>query len=148
MLAPDLAEASSRVITTFIHDLRPSAGDERGASPAFRGLPAQLVVGKASPAGRGVIVHRNYIEAALIAHLHAPSLDNLITVESLVRVTCAALAQFRELDFAAEGKGASGDALRRQYREDAEEVCRTLARAGSPAGEAGVAEIRRLLERE
>ncbi len=104
MLTTELAEASSGVITTFIHDLRQSDEDERSVSPAFRGLPTPLIIDKTSPAGRGVIVFRNYIQAATIAFVHSKSLENLITAESLACITRVALGQLLEIDFQAEGK--------------------------------------------
>src|SRR5262245_28347381 len=130
MLTETAAGESSRVVTTFIHDLRPSDGNERSASRAFRALPPDLVVGRTSATGRGVIVFRNYIEAALIAHAHSATLQNLVTAEELARVTRAALEQFQSNDF--KGHEASGQRLRAQYRQDAEEAVVLLAKAPQP----------------
>lgn len=150
LLTTGLAEGSSRVITTFVHDLRQFDEDERSVSPAFRGLRADLIIERTSPTGRGVIVFRNYIEAAIIAYMHSESLGNLITADSLARITRAALRQFQAIDFQAEGKEGSGQRLRKQYREDAEEACTllTLATPGPLSREEDVTGIRRLLEEE
>ena len=148
MLTTELAEASSGVITTFIHDLRQSDEDERSVSPAFRGLPTPLIIDKTSPAGRGVIVFRNYIQAATIAFVHSKSLENLITAESLACITRVALGQLLEIDFQAEGKEASGQRLRKQYLEDAREAVKLLtfgtSRLSSP--EDDMAEICGILD--
>jgi hypothetical protein len=124
MLDGSVSEASSRVVTTFIHDLRRSPGDH--ASPAFRGLPAASIVTRSSPGGRGVIVFRNHIEAAVIAFAHANTLGDLITADRLARITRSALDEFGTIDFQAEGKAESRKALARQYREDAEDAYRRL----------------------
>jgi hypothetical protein len=125
MLDAAAAEGASRVITTFIHDLRHPGGEARAASPTFRALPADLVVGRPSPSGRGVIVFRNYVEAALIAHLHSPTLGDLVTAEQLARITRVALVEFLEIDFG------GGEDRRRmlwtQYRQDAAEAAGVLA---------------------
>jgi hypothetical protein len=99
MLTERSREGSSRVVTTFIHDLRRSENDQRSTSPTFRSLPADLLVTKTSPTGRGVIAFRNYIEAALIAHTHSATLQNLVSAEGLARITRAALTQFHAIDF-------------------------------------------------
>ena len=117
-------EGTSRVVTTFIHDLRQADNDERSVSPAFRNLSADIVIKKTSTTGRGVIVFRNYIDAAIVAHMHSATLENLITAEGLARITRAALKEFQEIDF--QGKEASGKRLREQYRQDAEEACKLL----------------------
>jgi hypothetical protein len=146
MLEAGLAEGSSRVITTFLHDLRRSQNDH--ASPAFRGLPAGITVTRSSPTGRGVIVFRNYIEAALVAFMHSATLDNLITPDGLARITRAALQQFRAIDFQADGKEASRQGLSEQYRENAEEAYHllTLNIPGSPSLQEDLGEIRRTLD--
>jgi hypothetical protein len=142
-------EGTSRVITTFIHDLRESKDDGRSASPTFRDLGPDVVVGKKSADGRGVIVFRNYIDAAVITYMHSATLENLVTVEGLARITKAALEQFREqkTDFQQAGKEESRQRLQQQYREDAEEACNLLMRVtpGSTAVEENVKAIRRML---
>jgi hypothetical protein len=145
MLTEAPADRASRVITTFIHDLRQGDGDARSASRAFRTLPGDLVIGRASPGGRGVIVFRNYIEAGLIAHRHSATLADLVTAEQLARITRAALDAFQAIDFT--GREASGERLRGQYREDAEEAAGVLAAVvqRSSALEDDVKQIRRLL---
>ena len=105
------------MITTFIHDLRQSDSDSASVSPAFRALPRDLVVGGTSPAGRGVIVFRTYIEAASIAYRHAGSLQGLITAAKLARVTCAALQEL-----GTSPREAVSAEMRARYRQDAEEA--------------------------
>jgi hypothetical protein len=72
-----------------------------------------------------VIVFRNYIEAALIAHAHLESLNNLITAASLARITRAALEGLEKIDFQAVDE-ASRKRLHGQYGEDAAEAFRRL----------------------
>jgi hypothetical protein len=120
-------DGSSRVITTFIHDLGRSADDRESRSDAFRRLDRRLAIGKTSPVaagGRGVIIFRNYIEAATIAYLHSTSLDTLITAADLARITRAALEGFDKIGFEA---GGSREELLRQYREDATDAYTRLA---------------------
>jgi len=138
-------EGTSRVVTTFIHDLRQADNDEHSVSPAFRNLSAEIVIKKTSTTGRGVIVFRNYIDAAIVAHMHSATLENLITAEGLARITRAALKEFQDIDF--QGKEASGKRLREQYRQDAEEAYKLLA-MGPPRPsplEKDVREIRGIL---
>jgi hypothetical protein len=118
---------SARVLTTFIHDLRQSDTDRGSASPAFRALPAALVVGRSSAGGRGVIVFRNYIDAAVIAHGHAATLGDLVTPEQLARITRVALEEFQAVG-APAGEPSGHPRLRDQYREDAEAARVLLAR--------------------
>jgi hypothetical protein len=139
-------EGTSRVVTTFIHDLRQADNDEHSVSPAFRNLSADIVIKKTSTTGRGVIVFRNYIDAAIVAHMHSATLENLVTAEGLARITRAALKEFQEIDF--QGKDASGKRLREQYRQDAEESYKLLT-MGPPRPsplEEDVTEIRRILD--
>jgi hypothetical protein len=151
MVAQMATEDSLRVVTTFIHDLRQSEDDESSVSQTFRNLPTGIIVGKnTSPtdAGRGVIVFRNYIEAALIAYSHSATIGNAITAEGLARITRAALEQFQTIDFPKEGKEESKQRLRKQYREDAEEAHKQLTAAilRLSSFAADVAEIRRILD--
>jgi hypothetical protein len=146
MVTKGLTEGTSRVVTTFIHDLRPSEDDEKSASPIFRNLRSDVLIRKTSAAGRGVIVFRNYIDAAIVAHIHSATLENLVTAEGLARITKAALKEFQEIDF--QGREASGKRLRAQYRQDAEEAYKLLT-MGSPRPsplEEDVREIRRILD--
>ena len=131
---------ATRVVTTFIHDLRMEDG--RAASASFRALPPELIVGRASAGGRGVIVFRNYVEAAVIAHRHGATLGDLITAAELARITSAALAAFLAIVFPPE-LAASRQRLRDQYRQDGEEAADLVAAAG--LGEAAAA-IRRLVQ--
>ena len=148
MVTETSGEGSARVVTTFIHDLRRSPTDERSASPAFRRLPSDVLVTRTSATGRGVIVFRNYIEAAVIAHAHSPTLNDVVTAEGLARITRAALEQFRAIDF--RGKEESRERLRTQFREDAEEAYTRLTTATpSPSPlEGDMTEIRRILDTE
>lgn len=137
----------SRVVTTFIHDLRQSEGDDRSASPTFRSLPPNVLIGKTSATGRGVIVFRNYINAAIVAHMHSATLENLVAAEGLARITMAALNEFQAINF--QGKEDSGVRLRKQYRQDAEEAYALLRKAPSMPSplEKTVTDIRRLLDK-
>ncbi len=146
MLAKELTEASSRVITTFIHDLRQSEDDGKSASHAFKNLPSHVLITKTSAAGRGVIIFRNYIDAAVIAHRHSATLGNLVTAEGLAKITKAALEQFKDINF--RGKEDSGRRLREQYRQDAEAAygLLTMGTARRSAFDADVAAVRRILD--
>jgi hypothetical protein len=135
----------SRVVTTFIHDLRRAEDDEKSTSPIFRNLPADVLIQKTSATGRGIIVFRNYIEAAIVAHMHSETLENLITAEGLAKITKAALEDFKAIDF--RGKDASGERLREQYRQDAEEAHKLLIMGPlRPSLEKDVTEIRSILD--
>jgi hypothetical protein len=148
MLTEESTEGSSRIVTTFIHDLRQSESDEKSASRSFRNLPSNLLVGKGSATGRGVIVFRNYIDAAVTAHMQSATLGNLITPEGLAKITRAALEQFQKIDF--QQKVLSTQRLREQYRQDAEDAHKLLMAATSrplPLQE-DVTAIRRILDSE
>jgi len=142
MLSDPLSNALSPVITTFIHDLRQSESDTASVSRAFQALPPDLVVRGTSPAGRGVVVFKTYVEAAIIAYRHAESLQGLITAAKLARVTCAAL---RELD---TSRGAVSAEMRARYRQDAEEALSLVSNAApqDPALVEEAKKIRRLLD--
>lgn len=142
----DLPKETPRAITTFIHDIRQSVDDERAASSSFNDLGSDVLVNKTSATGRGVIVFRNYIEAAVIAHIHSTTLENLITLEGLARVTKSALEQFHKIYI--ENKEAVGKNLREQYREDAEASYELLTRSQSKSAilEENVSIIRRILD--
>ena len=146
----DLPKETPRAITTFIHDIRESLSDERAASSSFRSLPPDILVSKTSKTGRGVIVFRNYIEAALVAHIHSETLDNLITLDGLARITRSALEQFQKIDSQNHNKEAFGKKLREQYREDAESSYKllTLSQSRSATLEEHVSVIRRILDEE
>ena len=73
-----------------------------------------------------MIVFRNYIQAAVIAHTHSATLGNLITAEELATITIAALNQFQKKN---NEKEDSGKKLRGGYREDAERACDLLTQA-------------------
>jgi hypothetical protein len=138
-------EGTSRVVTTFIHDLRQADNDEHSVSPAFRNLSADIVIKKTSATGRGVIVFRNYIDAAIVAHMHSATLENLVTAEELAKITKTALDEFKAIGF--QGKDASGRRLRDQYRQDAEEAYKLLTMGPPrPSLENDVTEIRRILD--
>lgn len=129
MIAHGSAENASRVVTTFIHDIRESDVDTKSVSPAFKRLSPDIVVGKTSATGQGVIVFRNYIDAAVSAYLHSETLKDLITAEELARITMSALNEFLSIDF--QGKDAVGKRLREQYRQDAEESYKLLTTRSS-----------------
>jgi hypothetical protein len=129
-----------RVITTFIHDLKDRSNQTRPPSPAFDRLPATLRVGRASASGRGVIVFRNYVDAAVIAYTHRATLGDLITADELVAVTLAAL---REIDAADIDDVTLRESLRREYRDDANVAADLVKPSGAAVDPA--AEIRRML---
>jgi hypothetical protein len=133
-------EGGPRVITTFIHDLKDRSNQTRTSSPAFNRLPATLRVDRASANGRGVIVFRNYIDAAVIAYAHRETLMNLITAEELVAITVAAL---REFEAAGIDDVALRESLRREYRDDANTAADLVKPSDAAVDPA--AEIRRLL---
>lgn len=146
MISDESDEGAARIVTTFIHDLRESDNDRRRASPAFRGLPSGVLVDASSTSGRGVIVFRNYVDAAIQAHLHAPTLDDLITAEELAAVTRAGLEEFHQLDFGE--RKTSRRKLTREYREDGEKALEllTAVRPATDRLEDEAGEIRRLLD--
>jgi hypothetical protein len=129
MVAEPATAETSRVVSTFIHNLQQSGDDQKSVSASFKRLDPGVIIGKeGSPAGRrGVIVFRNYIEAALIARTHRAALDNLITAEELAEITKEALKQFRAIPFGE--REASGKRLREQYRQDAEAAYRLMTQA-------------------
>jgi hypothetical protein len=88
-------------------------------------------INELSASGRGVIVFRNYIDAALIAYTHSTTLENLITADELTKVTRAGLTQFQTIDF--DAKQSSRHQLRDQYRHDAEAAYTLLTRASQPS---------------
>lgn len=127
---------SARVLTTFIHDITRS-------SRSFNELRTEEKIGKTSTNGRGVIVFRNYIDAAIIAYRHSKTLDDLITAEELARITREALVQFKAIKFTADASVVAR--LRSEYVQDAEEAYRLLS-AGPRALSPDVAAIRSLLD--
>jgi hypothetical protein len=148
MVTKESTEGTSRVVTTFIHDLRQSEDDARSVSPAFRNLRPDVLIRKTSAIGRGVIVFRNYIDAAVVAHTHSATLAHLITVEGLASITQAALKQFQEIDF--QDRQATRRRLREQYRQDAEDAYKLLT-MGPPRSTLlaeDVMQIRRILDEE
>jgi hypothetical protein len=85
----------------------------------------------------GVIVFRNYIQAAVLAHLHA---RGLVTADSLARITRSALEEFDAIDF---GDHASQKPrLAEQYRQDARDALLLLEGAAGQTLAAEVAAIR------
>ena len=136
MLTDRSAAGTARVVTTFIHDLTK-------ASPTFRKLPSEIVVKKTSANGRGVIVFRNYIDAAVIAHMHSKTLGDLITAEELAKITQEALTQFQAIKFTADEPTVTR--LRNEYRQDAKEAYKLLT-TGSRKPSPAVAAIRTILD--
>ncbi|MEK6406485.1 MAG: hypothetical protein AABN34_05935 [Acidobacteriota bacterium] len=144
MVTQNSTDEASRVLTTFIHDIRRSESDAESASNSFASLlqHQDLLVSETSASGRGVIVFRNYIQAAVVAYTHSATLGDLVTAEELATITKAALEQFLEI----VGKE-TGDAfgrLREEYRQDAERAYQLLMSA-SPKPSA-VGDIRRILD--
>ena len=148
------AGGTSRVITTFIHDLRQgdgtTQGGERGVS---RALGADLVVRRDSATGCGIIVHRDYIEAAIIAYIHRETLEDLVTAEKLAHVTRAALLDLKTPPPASTQTPARGvldaNRLLPQYRAHGEETFALLTAAPqTPALTEAAKEIRQILDAE
>jgi hypothetical protein len=110
------------------------------------GRRPDVLVNKRSAAGRGGIVFRNHVDAAVVAFTHAATLEHLISAEGLAGIAKSALRQFQEIDF--HGKEASRNRLREQYRQDAEEAHWLLRMEHSlaPALEEDVDTIRRILD--
>lgn len=131
-----MLKGTAPVITTFIHDIG-------NASGSFKALGAQERITRKSAGGRGVIVFRNYIDAAIIAHVHAKTLGNLITADKLAGITREALTAFRAISFAADSPHVTR--LRNEYRQDAEEAHRLLTTSSRTASP-DVAAIRSLLD--
>ena len=123
--------ASSRVVTTFIHALKADDNVKPRKSKAFDALLPAIRVGEQSPSGRGVIVFRNYIDAAVIAYSHRATLRDpatsreLITAQELAVIVESALAEF---EAQAAGIASSAQALLRQeYSQDAAKAADLLA---------------------
>jgi hypothetical protein len=108
--------ASSRVVTTFIHDLGDTA-----RSPAYQELDRNLV--DARPPR--VIVFRNHIQAAVRGHAHYPE---LVSGAALARVTNAALTQFGSIKFAQQDRL---NTLKAEYKEDGLDAVKALEKASS-----------------
>ncbi|MCI0424175.1 MAG: hypothetical protein L0312_34030, partial [Acidobacteria bacterium] len=144
MMTEKSPEGTSRVVATFIHDIRKSPDDTDAASFTFTELlKSGLQVNENPSPSRGVIVFRNYIQAAVIAHIHSATLGNLITAEELATITQKALEQF--IDFKHNYKKGSGENLQREYREDAGKAYKLLQTANLSAAILG--EIRGLLDK-
>jgi len=135
---------ASRVLTTFIHDLRRSENDAESASNSFASLleHPELLVSETSSSGRGVIVFRNYIQAAVIAYMNRATLEDLITAEELATITKSALEQFQRI--IDEKKDDSLERLRAEYRQDAEKAYQLLIISGLQP--LGLADIRGILD--
>ena len=134
-----MAEGTSRPLTTFIHDLRESSDAPR-VSPAFRRLSTDDLVGDPPGARRGVIVFRNYIHAATIAYLQRDTLNNLIDAIDLAAIAKAALADFERVAATAPAR----KTLEREYKADAERATALAAASGLAASAA--ADLRRTLD--
>lgn len=134
----------SRVLTTFIHDIRESENDVFSASKSFVSLlgHAELLVSETSASGRGVIVFRNYIQAAVIAYTQSATLENLVTAEGLATITKAALEQFQAL--VESMHAAPSERLREEYRQDAERAYQLLMTADQKPS--ALEDIRRILD--
>jgi len=144
LMVTQTSTEASRVLTTFIHDIRESENDAFSASNAFTSMlgHADLLVTETSASGRGVIVFRNYIQAAVIAYKQSATLQNLLTAEKLATLTKAALERCRGLD--ESNKGARSVRLREEYRQGAERAYELLM-AADPKPTA-LEDIRRILD--
>lgn len=117
MVTDSSVEGTRRVLITFIHDLRRNPQDRVLASASFHKLDKRLMVTVNSEYPTGIIVFRNYIDAAAVAYAHAAKLQNLITAKELGQITLAALTELRAIPFS-NGQG-ERERLFREYREDA-----------------------------
>jgi len=144
MVTRNSTDEASSVLTTFIHDIRRSENDAESASKTFVSLlqHPDLLVSETSASGRGVIVFRNYIQAAVIAYLNRTTLEDLITAEELATITKAALEQF--LEIIDRQKDDSLERLRAEYRQDAERAYQVLI--SSDLNPLGLADIRGILD--
>ena len=133
-----MAAGMARPITTFIHDLRASSDDI--VSPAFKRLSPEDLVGDPPEARRGIIVFRNYIQAATIAYLQRDTLSNLIDANELAAITRAALADFERVAATAPLRST----LEGQYKTDAERATALVAAAGLVPAAGG--DLRRTLD--
>jgi len=132
LLITDTSEpATSKVLTTFIHALKADDNLKERKSKAFDALRPDIRVNETSPSGRGVIVFRNYIDAAVIAYTHRATLREpvtsreLITAQELAVIVESALAEF---EAQAAGIASSARALLRQeFAQDAERAASLLA---------------------
>lgn len=119
------ATGTSLPITTFIHDLARANG--LGVSDAFRGLKPAEIVTETSSSGRGIIVHRNYIQAAVITYAHRVELAELIDASELSAITVAALNEFEEKATSAPLR----TTLEVQYKSDAQRALALLTASSS-----------------
>jgi len=106
---------SRRVIAAFIHDLGAAS-----SSPCFNQRNRQLQIGPNSSPEPGMILFRNYIQAAVCAYRYC---DGLISATALARVTQAALREFLWIDF---HDMQSRAVLLDEYSTDAEDVAKLL----------------------
>jgi hypothetical protein len=124
--------ASSRVVTTFIHDL-----GETARSPSYQELDRKLVDERPPR----VIVFRNHIQAAVLAHAHYPE---LVSAAALARVTKTALTQIDSIEFPQQGRR---NMLKAQYKEDALDAVAALENASISRHGEDIRAIREQLER-
>ena len=134
----------SGVLATFIHDIRRSEGDSKCASNSFQNLLQRqdLLVNETSTSGRGVIVFRNYIQAAVIAYVHSSTLYGLITADELAAITKAALDQFIAINGWASNEDL--EKLRSEYRQDAKRAYQLLTSADPKP--TALEDVRRIVE--
>lgn len=144
MVSSPSTDPGSRVLITFLHDIRRFANDGASASDSFLSLLQDrgLIVSETPGSGRGVIVFRNYIQAALIAFARSDTLKDLITAEELAAITKAALEQFLEL--AGKETGGAFGRLREEYGQDAKRAYQLLTNANPTLSDLG--DIRRILD--
>ena len=88
------------------------------------------VVTEASSSGRGIIVFRNYIEAAVIAYAQRATLDELIDAGELSAITVAALTEFEGVAATAPSRAT----LVVQYKADAQRALALLTASSSATG--------------
>ena len=129
-------KVKSEIVTTFIHDLGATA-----RSPTFNGLDQSLVVKEDRAQSPGVILFRNHIQAAVLAHIH---FKNLITTQQLAEVTKAGLKEFLWIEFPDNSARA---VLKSQYREDAEDALKLLEEVPGQSDKNDVTAIRDQLKR-
>ena len=132
LLITDTSEpATSKVLTTFIHALKADDNLKERRSKAFDALRPAIRVSETSPSGRGVIVFRNYIDAAVIAYIHRATLRDPVTSRELITPQeLAVIAESALAEFEAQAAGIASSAralLRQEYTQDAEKAAALLA---------------------
>lgn len=122
-------EWTDRVLIAFIHDLN------ENPSHSFQNIQDDLKVTDKSSNPRGIVVFRNYIDAATVAFSHSDKLGDLITADELGQIVLGALEKLKDIQFSHE----QGDWKQQLYREYKEDAYRAVAQLRD-RGETNIAE--------